>query len=103
MEKETIIQEIQKIIEKYGSLHCYENIIGNCLTIPTYSVSKANKEIQGIRYKNNNKEGYIQGFNMSSIVVCIYRDGDVYDSFSIKYNELPSFYLNEVLNFLQIK
>jgi hypothetical protein len=103
MEKETLIHEIQNVIENYGPLHCYENIVGSCLSIPSYAISKTHRQIQGIPYKNNNKEGYIQGFNMSSIVVCIYRNGDVYDSFHIKYKDLSTFYLNEVLKFLQRK
>lgn len=103
MEKEVLIQEIQNVIEKYGTLHCYENIVGSCLPIPSYAISNTHKQIQGIPYKNNNKEGFIQGFNRTSIVVCVYRNGDVYDSFHIKYTDLSTYYVNEVLNFLQRK
>ena len=103
MEKEVLIHEIQNVIENYGTLHCYENIVGSCLPIPSYTISKAYKQIQGIPIMYGHKDGYIQGFNKTSIVVCVYENGNVHDSFHIKYIDLSTFYINEVLKFLQRK
>lgn len=98
MEKNQIIEQIQDVIDNYGSMHCYQDVVGGCMNTPTY-----NTQVNGVLFSQNEHNGYLQGFNKLAVVFVIYRNRKPYDSYSIRYEQLPLLKLEEVLNFLQRK
>ena len=104
MERQDLIGAIKEIITKHGSLHCYENIIGNCMSSrPTYLNLGVIKVIDGVFYDDTMKKGYIQGFHLNYVTVVNYRDNEPFDSFTLSYEWLSVKYLTECLNFLRRK
>jgi hypothetical protein len=102
MEKNQIIEQIQGVIDNYGSMHCYQDVVGGCMNTPTYS-SQINGIPFSIQQKNVDHNGYLQGFGKIATVFVIYKNRKPYDSYSIKYEQLSLFNLEQVLNFLQRK
>jgi hypothetical protein len=102
MEKNQIIGQIQEVIDNYGSMHCYQDVMGGCINTSAYS-----NQINGIpfskRQKNIEHDGYLQGFNKLSVVFVLYNNKKSYDSYSIRYEELSLFNLEQVLKFLHRK
>ena len=104
MERETLIEEIQEIITNHGSLHCYEDIIGNCMPPrPAHLNLGVTKVVDGVFYDDTLKKGFIQGFHLNHVTVVNYRSGKPFDTFSLSYQWLSVKYLTECLNFLRRK
>lgn len=103
MERQQIIQEIKEVIENHGSIHCYENMIGNCMPPRPSLANKISKIVDGVFYDDTLKRGYIQGFHLNHVTVVNYRDNEPFDSFTLSYEWLPVKYLTECLNFLRRK
>jgi hypothetical protein len=104
MERQNIIEEIQQIIQNYGYMHCYEDIIGNCMPPkPNYLNLGTTKVVDGVFYDDGAKRGFIQGYHMNHVSVVFYKNAKPFDSFSINYDKLSLKYLTECLNFLRRK
>jgi hypothetical protein len=105
MERQEIIGQIQEIIEKYGYIHCYENIIGNCMPPkPAHLIlNKISKVVDGVFYDDGSKKGFMQGFHKNYVTIVRYRNAEPVDCFSLDYQMLPVKYLTECLNFLRRK
>jgi hypothetical protein len=102
MGNQELIEKIQEIIQKYGSIHCYEDIIGNCMPPkPNYLNLGTTKAVDGVFYDDGVKKGFIQGFHMNHITAVVYKKAQASDTFSISYDKLSVKYLTECLNFLR--
>jgi hypothetical protein len=102
MNKEEIIEQIQGTIGNYGSIHCYQDVIGGCINTPTIG-----NQVNGIPFSQEHNHidynGYLQGFNKLAVVFVIYKNRKPNDSYSIRYQQLSVSMLEEVLKFLQRK
>jgi hypothetical protein len=102
MEKNQIIEQIQEVIDNYGSMHCYQDVIGGCINTPTYG-----NQINGIPFSQKKDyveyNGYLQGFNKLAVVFVIYKNKTSSDSYSIRYQQLSVFILEDILKFLKRK
>lgn len=104
MERQELIQEIHELIEKYGSLHCYEGIIGNCMPPrPAHLNLGVTKVVDGVFYDDTTKNGFIQGFHNNHVTVVNYKNGKPFDTFTLSYEWLSVKYLTECLNLLRRK
>jgi hypothetical protein len=104
MERQEIIHEIQEIILKHGCLHCYEDIIGNCMPPkPAHLNLGVTRTVDGVFYNDTFKNGYIQGFHLNHVTVVNYKNGKPFDTFILNYEWLSVKYLTECLNFLRRK
>ncbi len=102
MERQEVIEQIQEIIQNYGSIHCYEDIVGNCMPPkPSFLHLGNTKAVDGVFYDDGIKKGFIQGFHMNHITAVTYKKAQPYDTFSINYDKLSVKYLTECLNFLR--
>ena len=104
MERTELIEEIQEVIAKHGPLHCYEDIVGNCMPPkPAHLNLGVTRVVDGVFYEDGTKKGFIQGFHYNHVTVVNYRNAKPFESFTVSYAWLPIKYLTECLNFLRRK